>query len=227
MLDWRYSALELRGYVKGLINRGIYLSIISSKTEREILYHLEELEIDAPYAGENGCLISIYGETYEFGTEVNELRDILKKNSNRTGVGIELFSEMEYGKIEMLTSLPEHLITLAKFRKFSEPFIITKGNKKEFIEELDSLGYMVEWGGRFYQISKGCSKGRAVKIIRKHINGYAIGIGDSENDYPMLDECDYSVILNNESCSKYRCFKGYGPKVWKKVIERLLREINE
>ncbi len=227
MLDYKYTALELKEFVKNLLKKGIILSIISSKTKREIIYHLEELGIDAPYAAENGCLVAIYERTYEFGTKANKLKDILKKSSKKIGVKIELFSEMEDRKIKVLTGLPGHLIKLSKIRKFSEPFIITEGNKKRLLEELKSLGYIVEWGGRFYQISKGCSKGSAVKTIREHFSGYAIGIGDSENDYSMLDECDYSVILNNGSCSKYRCFKGHGPKVWKNVVEKLLSEINE
>lgn len=227
MLDWRYTALELKDFVKNLLEKGIILSIISSKTEREIKYHLKELGIDAPYAAENGCLVSIYERTYESGTKADELKNILKKSSKKIGVQIEFFSEMEDRKIEVLTGLPEHLIKLSKFRKFSEPFIIIEGNKKRLIEELKSLGYTVEWGGRFYQISKGCSKGSAVRTIREYFGGYAIGIGDSENDYSMLDECDYSVILNNKDCSKYRCFKGHGPKVWEIVVEKLLNEINE
>jgi mannosyl-3-phosphoglycerate phosphatase family protein len=227
MLDWRCTALELKAFVEDLLKNGIILSIISSKTEKEIIYHLEELGIEAPFAAENGCLVSISEMTYEFGTKANKLKNILKKISKKIDIQIELFSEMEDRKIEVLTGLPEHLIKLSKFRKFSQPFIITKGNKKRLIDELNSLGYTVEWGGRFYQISKGCSKGSAVKKIRKHFGGFSIGIGDSENDYSMLDECDYSVILNNKDCSKYRCFKGHGPKVWKKVVEKLLNEINE
>ena len=59
MLDSRYTASELRNFVRGLISRGIKLAIVSSKTEREIIYHLDELGIEAAYAAENGCLIVV------------------------------------------------------------------------------------------------------------------------------------------------------------------------
>ena len=226
MIDSGYTALELRDFVKGLINRGILLSIISSKTEKEILYHLEELEIEASYAAENGALVSVGTKMYEFGICLSVIEEDLHKISKKLGVDIELFSEMEDRRLKELTNLPEHLIPLARMRRFSEPFIVTKGNIKEFIKELCSLGYSVMWGGRFYQILKGWSKGKAVRIIREHLGGFAIGIGDSKNDFDMLDECDYPVILNSESSLKYRSFKGHGPKRWKCTVEKLLKEIN-
>lgn len=226
MLDSRYTARELRVFVRSLINKGILLSIISSKTEKEILYHLDELGIEASFGAENGCLVSVRKKRYEFGTGSSIIKGDLLKISKKISVDIELLSEMEGERIKNYTKLPEHLIPLARMRRFSEPFIVSRGKIKEFTKELCSLGYAVWLGGGFYQISKGCSKGRAVRIIRQHIGGYAIGIGDSENDYDMLDECDYPVILNNDGSSKYRSFKGHGPEVWKWTVEKLLEEIN-
>ncbi len=226
MLDSRYTALVLRDFVGSLINKGVLLSIVSSKTEKEILYHLVELGIEATYAAENGCLVSVGTERYGFGTGSDVIKAELKEIAGKSDVEIELFSEMENKKIKRLTNLPEHLIPLAKERKFSEPFRVIRGNHDELLKGLHSLGYSVNWGGRFYQISKGCSKRKAVRIIRDHLGGYAIGIGDSENDYEMLDGCDYPVTLNSESSSKYRSFSKYGPKVWKMAVKKVLEEIN-
>lgn len=226
MLDSGYTASELRNFVRGLISRGIKLAIVSSKTEREIIYHLDELGIETAYAAENGCLIVVGGKRYESGTTSDVIKKDLLKLAQISGVEIELLSEMENEEIKRLTNLPEHIIPLAKERDFSQPFRVVGGNQDKFSEELRSLGYSVMLGGRFYQISKGCSKGKAVRIIREHISGYAIGIGESENDFPMLDECDYPVILRNERSSKYRRFKGYGPRAWEKAVKKVIEEIN-
>ena len=66
----------------------------------------------------------------------------------------------------------------------------------------------------------------AVKIIKKKKNGFSIGIGDSANDYPMLDECDYPILLGSKKNKKYRSFEGYGPNIWKRAVEKALEEKN-
>lgn len=226
LLDSRYTAFELRDFVSELKENGIRISIISSKTEREILYHLDELDIEAPYGAENGCLVVVDGNRYEFGIKVDTIRKDLYELTEKTGVSIELFRNMNDKNLHKVTNLPYHLIPLAKDREFSEPFRVLSGDPARLEEELSSLGYQIRWGGKFYQLTRGCSKGRAVNLIRKHINNYAIGIGDSENDYPMLDECDYPVILNSNNNGPYRTFKGCGPEIWKSVIKKILEEIS-
>ncbi len=226
LLDCKYSASSLRSFIQSLIHKGVVISIISSKTEEEILYHLGELGISAPYGAENGSLVKVGEERIELGTKTNEINEDLKRLSKKMKVKIELLIEMDDKRVHEITGLPGYLIPLARDRKFSSPFQVSKGSQDEFIRELRLLDYTVFWGGKFYQIFRGSSKGKAVRLIRKHKKGYAIGIGDSQNDYPMLDECDYPVILNSNRVSKYRRFKNSGPVIWKKVIKKILGEKN-
>lgn len=226
MLDSGYSASVLRDFIRGLISKGIELSVISSKTEKEILYHLGELGIKASYGAENGCLVVVGGNRYELGTKSKVIKDVLRDSFKKFEVDIELLSEMSDKEIKKITNLPEHLIPLARERFFSEPFRIVSGDSRGFLEGLNSRGYSIRWGGKFYQISRGCSKGRAVRLIREYTSEYAIGIGDSENDYPMLDECDYPIILNSNNDSRYKNYKQYGPKVWEEAVKKAIEEIN-
>lgn len=227
LLDSKYSAFSVRDFVQSIVEKEIIISIISSKTAQEILYFLGELGIQAPFAAENGGLVEIDGERIELGTKSEVIIADLNRLLRNFSVEIEMFTEMEESEIKDITKLPEHLIPLAKHREFSEPFRFLSNKNDKFLEELQSLGYTIYWGGNFYQVYRGSSKGRAVRIIKDRKNGYSVGIGDSPNDYSMLDECDYPIMLNCKiKIDKYESFRGFGPLIWKKVVKKLLEEKN-
>jgi len=226
LLDSSYSAISIRDFIHSLIKKGIIIAVISSKTSAEIDYFFKEMEFSGPYAAENGGLVVIDGKRKELGTKSegikNDLRNIAKEQNAR----IEIFSEMSEEKIKELTGLPDHLIPLAKNRNFSEPFRFLTTENHNFLEKLKSTGYTIYWGGNFYQLYKGSSKGMAVKIIREKRNGYSVGIGDSPNDYSMLDECDYPILLKSKKNTKYKNYEDFGPLAWKKTVEQVLEERN-
>ncbi len=227
LLDSTFSAIPIRDFIHTLIDKGIIISIISSKTSSEIDYFLKEMNFTGPYAAENGGLVVIDGKKNELGTKSTGIKNDLLHIAKEHNIRIEIFSEMIEEKIHELTGLPEHLIPLAKNRNFSEPFRFLNAENQEFIEELKSLGYTLHWGGKFYQLYRGTSKGKAVKVIKKKKKGYSVGIGDSPNDYSMLDECDYPILLNSKNNiknSKYKSFEDFGPLVWKQVVEKVLEE---
>jgi predicted mannosyl-3-phosphoglycerate phosphatase (HAD superfamily) len=177
-----------------------------------------------PYAAENGGLVVIDEKKIELGIKSEIIKEDLLNIAQEQNVEIEIFSEMKDEKISGITHLPDHLIPLAKRRKFSEPFRFATTENQVLLEELKSLGYTIYWGGNFYQLYKGTSKGKAVTEIKKEIKGYSIGIGDSPNDYSMLDECDYPILLRNNKNKKYKSFNDFGPLTWKKAIEEALED---
>ncbi len=224
LLDSSYSAISIRDFTHNLIEKGIIISVISSKTSPEIDFFFKEMDFSGPYAAENGGLIVVNGKREELATKSETIKRDLQNTAKKMNVEIELFSEMKSEKVKELTGLPDHLIPLAKNRSFSEPFRFTSTVNQDFLEEIKSLGYTIFWGGNFYQAYRGSSKGKAVKIIKRKKNGFSIGIGDSANDYPMLDECDYPILLRSKKNKKYRNFEGFGPLVWKKAVEQALEE---
>jgi mannosyl-3-phosphoglycerate phosphatase family protein len=224
LLDSSYSAISIRDFTHNLIKKGIIISVISSKTSPEIDFFFKEMEFSGPYAAENGGLVVIDGEKKELATRSEIIKRDLLNISEEMNIEIELFSEMESKKVKEFTGLPAHLIPLAKNRSFSEPFRFSGATSQNFLEKLKSIGYTIFWGGNFYQAYRGSSKGMAVKIIKEKKNGFSIGIGDSTNDYPMLDECDYPILLRSKKNKKYKNFEGFGPLVWKKAVEQALEE---
>jgi mannosyl-3-phosphoglycerate phosphatase family protein len=226
LLDSSYSAVSIRDFTHNLIEKGIIISVISSKTSPEIDFFFNEMDFFGPYAAENGGLVVINGEREELATKSEIIKRDLRNIAKETNIEIELLSEMKNERIKELTGLPDHLIPLAKERSFSEPFRFVFNPDENFLEKIKSLGYTIFWGGNFYQVYRGSSKGKAVQMIKKKKNGYSIGIGDSANDYPMLDECDYPILLGSKKNKKYRNFKGFGPVIWKKAVEKALEEKN-
>ncbi len=224
LLDTSYSAISIRDFINNLIEKGIIISIISSKTSSEIEYFFKEMDFSGPYAAENGGFTVIGENRMELGTRSEIIKNDLLNIAKAHNAKIEMFSEMDAKKINEITGLPYHLIPLAKERQFSEPFRFVSTVNQKFLRELQSLGYTIHWGGNFYQLYKGTSKGKAVKRIKEEIKGYSIGIGDSPNDYSMLDECDYPILLNNKKPSKYKSFDDFGPLTWKKAIEQVLED---
>ena len=224
LLDSSYSAISILDFTHNLIEKGITISVISSKTSPEIDFFFKEMDFSGPYAAENGGLIVLNGEKKEMATRSEIIKRDLHNVSKEMNVEIELFSEMKAEKIKEITGLPDHLIPLAKNRSFSEPFRFSKDVNQAFLEKLKSLGYTIFWGGNFYQVYRGSSKGTAVKIIKKKKDGFSIGVGDSINDYPMLDECDYPILLGSKNNKKYKSFEGFGPLTWKKAVEQVLEE---
>ena len=226
LLDSSYSAISIRDFTHNLIEKGIIISVISSKTSPEIDFFFNEMNFSGPYAAENGGVVVINGEREELATGSEIIKRDLQNLSKKMNVEIELFSLMKDEKVKELTGLPNRLIPLAKNRSFSEPFRFTGEVRKDFLEELKTLGYTIFWGGNFYQAYRGSSKGMAAKIIKKKKNGFSIGIGDSVNDYSMLDECDYPILLGSKKNKKYKSFEGFGPLIWKKAVEQALEGKN-
>jgi mannosyl-3-phosphoglycerate phosphatase len=226
LLDSSYSAISILDFTHNLIERGITISVISSKTSPEINFFFKEMELSGPYAAENGGIVVINGERKELATKSETIKRDLRNIAKKMNIEIELFSEMKEKKIKEFTGLPDHLIPLAKDRSFSEPFRFRAAVNQDFLEEIKSLGYTIFWGGNFYQAYRGSSKGKAVKIIKRKKNGFSIGIGDSPNDYSMLDECDYPILLRSKKNKRYKSFEGFGPLTWKKAVELVLEEEN-
>jgi mannosyl-3-phosphoglycerate phosphatase family protein len=226
LLDYSYSATSIRDFIHGLIKKGIVISIISSKTSAEIDYFFKEMEFSGPYGAENGGFVVTDGKRIELGVKSEEIKNDLRNIAEKQNVEIELFSEMNSNKITELTGLPDHLIPLAKDRLFSEPFRFASTTNKKFLREMESLGYSIYWGGNLYQIYKNTSKGKAARTIKKEIKGFSIGIGDSPNDYSMLNECDYPILLKSNGNKKYKTFDGFGPMVWKKAVKEALEDKN-
>jgi len=126
--------------------------------------------------------------------------------------------------------------SLAKQREYSETFKI-EGDKQRrnlALNKIKEAGLNYTHGGRYYDTMKGNDKGKATQILirlfEQEFGGVeTIGIGDSENDLPMLAAVDIPVLVQKPNklweeidLANVRKVPGIGPEGWKKVIADLI-----
>ena len=240
------AALNL---IKNCISKGINIIPNSSKTDLELDEICENLEIPKVYISENGSFI--YGLNYlskKLNEKVYLSRDkavIFKNFSDNINVKLQkkcliLENETLQNQIEVL-GLPQNKISKAMNRKFSLPFIFL-GNKDEEIElkkNVKKNGLNIQFGGRVLSLGDKVSKGdammRFISLLSNETkkNYVSICVGDNENDFDMLDKCDYPCLVKNGPLKninfKNQCIfsKKEAPDGWVEVVNKTLNMIEE
>ena len=223
----------------------IPLIFCTSKTKSEIEYWREKIGNSHPFIAENGAAIYIPKQYFnahftahkstnqydilEFGTPVEYLVNIM--NDLKTSFSIQSFHEMSPEEIAQDTGLDLSQAIRAKQRKYSIPFKSLKHQQeKRILEEIKDHNLKCVIGGRYYHLMGNNSKGYAVNVITNqykksfHKTIISIGIGDSQNDFSMLDVVDKAYLVMKENgtyaSSGYHKAGAMGPKGWQKVIEK-------
>ncbi len=243
-------ALPALNFIK---ESGISLIIVSSKTAAEIEFWLKELKTESLYICENGSAIyfdplkfpfakvknlkNISGNKIVLGTSLQELSGIfssLKMNFPVTGM-----TEMSISEVMELTDLSKKFAVLAMQREYSIPFIINHENGERIHQQIVSFlpagKYKITRGGRFYHLLGNTDKGNAVSLVislmEKLYNRpvISVGIGDSPNDYDMLNKVNYPVLVelpeggHGKKSTEYIKAQGKGPYGWNWTIENIVK----
>lgn len=199
--------------IRALVERSIPLVLVSSKTCREMQVLHDEWCLNAPYIFENGGGIRWQDGTVEWiGMNVPALYAMKGALEAAAGLKVRFITDMEIDEIVALTGLSRERAALARERTTALPFVLSPGIKidadsmEQINRSLDDRGVAITKGGRFYHLlSKNTDKGSAVlKIINAYQKGQdspirSIGIGDSENDIPMLRAVDQPYIVKKKT----------------------------
>jgi len=248
-----YSFEEAMPSIGRIKRAGIPLIITTSKTRPEVEHLQQEMGIREPFIVENGGgiffprgyrnLMIENGERQEdytlicIGTRYSMVRRFLKKTGSR--FDIKGFGDLTTEEISGLTGLSPDRAEMAKAREFTEPILL---KRPEVIDCLSVLAagkeLKVTRGGRFrHLMGIGQDKGVAVRTVIDifRINSVealtTIGLGDSENDLPMLEQVDIPVLIPRPG-------KGFldvhlpgmirakepGARGWNDVVQMLLNE---
>ena len=133
------------------------------------------------------------------------------------------------------TDLDVNQAQLAKQREYDEPFVIENEDEEKVKiarKLLSEKGLGLVTGGRFHHITGGNDKGKAVRYLtelyrKKYSDIVTIGIGDSENDFAMLDAVEKGFLVERPdgTCASdgYRHGEGVGPVGWNRVVEELFQ----
>lgn len=229
LLNDRYEFDQIEPIIHKLLSLNIALVLASSKTRNEIEFYRKKWHVTDPFIVENGSAILIpenYFETnYEFtrrnrgykiielGKAYSVIREKLDVVRNRIGARIVGFGDMTAEQIAKDCGLPLRLAKLAKKREYSEPFKILDEKEDEVLDAISDEGLCYTRGGNYLHALGNCDKGKAASILKnlyltRFKKIFSIGVGDSDNDSPMLKVVDKPFFVNKKVNSK---------TVWKEI----------
>ncbi|MFC2163759.1 HAD-IIB family hydrolase [Acidobacteriota bacterium] len=253
--DTNYSYEPALPAITALRERDIPLVFCTSKTRAEIEPLRTKLNNTHPFISENGGAIYIPREYFlkkwkndredekyliiELGTPYTQIRKIMDQIQQKSGVQIRGFGDLVDKEIALFCDFSEEDARLAKQREYDEPFFLEdKGHLLKIKEIAAQANLQITRGGRFFHLMGKNDKGKATRKLREIYEAEkgpctTIGIGDSLNDMPMLNNVDYPVLLQ-KSDGKYDesinwenliHAPGMGPTGWRDAIISLLDEL--
>nr|HID57963.1 HAD-IIB family hydrolase [Desulfobacterales bacterium] len=251
-----YQFEEAKHVLKMLRERRIPVILCSSKTRAEIELHRSKMSLSYPFIVENGGAILIPKNTLnidnltfvkkgrynavELGYPYETVCKALKELKQRSSIRLLGFSEMTVDDISRHTRLPLKEAYLASRREYTEPFHFhgTREELEDLKYQIGQKGFVITKGGRFYLLmGKDNNKGNAVRLLTEiYTRNYpehkllTIGLGDSPNDIPMLENVDIPVLIQKKDGSYVSWHnsksvihaKYPGPRGWASAVQEIL-----
>jgi mannosyl-3-phosphoglycerate phosphatase len=228
--------------------------LASSKTRAEVDLLRHRLSMSSPFITENGGGVFFPKEAFNEpppGASLDEglwkwslgfpyayLVKGLQEIRDKLGWDIKGFSDMSTEEISRLTGLDQEASRLAALREYDEPFIILEKqfpDKDALFKIATEMGLTITPGGRFYHLQGKNDKGRAMeKVVTWYKQSYGdvmtIVLGDSPNDFPMLERADYPVLVRSQQefptlmkrIPRLRVTRETGPKGWNSAVLDIL-----
>ena len=250
LLDNRYKFDEAEDGLNILREKNIPLILCSSKTRLEIEELRFRLKSNNPFVVENGGAIFIPKDYFEkpiengfmledywiieIGLDYSTIRKRFKELKKIVSCSMRGFGDMTLEEISNITELPIKDAEKAAKREYSEPFMLDdKSEIKKIEQSLRGEQFFLTCGARFFHLAGPNDKGIAVRILsdifqKDYIEKplITVGIGDSENDIPMLKNVMHPFVVQkadgvfgiDTALSNVNLVEGIGPKGWNKVI---------
>ncbi len=237
---------------------GFPIVLVSSKTRAEMEPLRRRMSISDPFITENGgCIFfpstdhadpppdtsfvaGLEGRLWKLslGLPYRHLVKTLKEIREELGLNLMGFSDMKVDEIYRFTGLDPEASRLAAVREYDEPFVILHeqpSDRNAIFKAAEQRGLRVTAGGKFYHLQGGNDKGQSMEmIISWYKESYgrvaSIALGDSPNDFPMLERADYPVLIRSrrdfpmlrEKIPRLRVTGEMGPSGWNSAILDIL-----
>ncbi len=241
-----------------LKRHNIPLILCTSKTRTEIIAMQQRLEIVQPAAVENGAAVIIptgyfarrpSGAFIEsgnwikrFGKKREEILSKLKQLGHDFPGCFRSFTAMGVAGIAEDSGLSLEGAQFANSREYTEPllWLDTDEKKQRFINQALRQGLRVHQGGRYLHLSGAGDKGEAMRwLVEEYSKAnsawsqVSIALGDAQNDVPMLDAANYSIVIRSASNPLPRLNRRHntvisaeiGPVGWNFCLSHLLDEL--
>lgn len=236
---------------------GIPVVLISSKTRAEMEPLRQKMAISAPFITENGGgiffpntinadlppdTIPVDGpeglRKLSLGVPYRRLVKMLQEIRRELGLNLRGFSDMKVDEISRLTGLDPEAACLAAMREYDEPFVILDerpSDRAALMEAAEQRGLSVIDGGRFCHLQGESDKGASMERViswyeTSHGQVISIALGDSPNDFSMLERADYPVLIRSQrdflmlkkAIPRLRVTRETGPQGWNSAVLDIL-----
>ena len=206
LMDENYDISPAKETLKLLFELGIPVIPCTSKTASEVRYFRKENGLFDPFIVENGA--AIYGlkdnnsKEWELilGKPYQELRIILMQISKKINYHLTPLNDLNENQINQLTGLTDQGIKRALDRQWSVPFVNPPDEIFEKVKLIcQSYNVHVFKGNRMsHLLSSTSHKGEAVNKLKQYLHNKdvkIIALGDSQNDLPLLEYADISIVI--------------------------------
>ena len=246
LMDEDYDISPAKKTLKMLAEMNIPVIPCTSKTASEVRYFRKENGLKDPFIVENGA--AIYGNYVDkiseweliLGKTYKELRCILKKISKELNYHLIPLNDLTKSQIFELTGLSEQGINRALDRQWSVPFLNPPDDIFEKVKLIcDSYNVHIFKGNRMsHLLSSESHKGQAVNKLKVHLQNQdvkIIALGDSQNDLPLLEYADISIVipgkngpnkylLNGIDNGSFRLANAPHAEGWSNSVESVINE---
>lgn len=236
----------------------IPVNLVSSKTRGEIERIRAAMANSDPFISENGGGIFFPDEKsykrpngtvfasgmwrWSLGQPYTFLVRSLREIRQELGWNIRGFSDMTVEEISHITGLDLETSRLASKRDYDEPFLLPEDGREysfdSLCESASRRGLGISVGGRFFHLHGKNNKGNAVRTLiswyrANHAGLITAALGDSPNDYPMLEVVDVPILVRSVDASEkrqvslrnLRTTRDKGPEGWNRAVLDLLAEL--
>ena len=246
-----YSYEKSLAGIKQLKQNGIPIIFCSAKTRAEQEVYRRKLEVFHPFIVENGGAVFIPQDYFSFsfehhkvvdsllvielGSPYKEIRQSLINIRKKGDFHFRGFGDMSAEEVARDSGLDIESARLAKQREYDETvkFDVAREVDKA-LAKIEQAGLNWAHGGRFYNVMGNSDKGKAVAIVSDFYRKLCdemetIGLGDSDNDLPMLSMVDIPILVQkaehtweNIDLPRLRKVQGVGPEGWSRAIEEIV-----
>jgi len=258
LLDQRtYSFKPARPALRLLRESGIPLIVCTSKTRAEVEQVRAALQNTDPFIVENGSAIFVPESAFpgelpgarkdsgyqvvEMGTSYPRILGVFSAMKKRLPGRLRGFSDLSVEEVARLTGLSLEDAARAKEREYDEPFLLDDpAADLETVREIAESAGLSITRGRFFHLTGDNDKGRAVRVVKDiyaRANGIVpgtIGLGDSPNDLPLLENVDFPVLVQQPGGRYEPSIRlgnlifapGEGPVGWSEAVRKLVERLS-
>ncbi|HXG07262.1 MAG TPA: HAD-IIB family hydrolase [Nitrososphaera sp.] len=245
--------------VKKLTESSIPVVLCSSKTRSEQDAIRRDLGLEGePFIVENGGAIVIPDGYFdandldrydvkrvdgylviELGKPSSLIRNALHEIRKTTGISFKGVSDVSIDELAKIVGMTYKEAERMSKRDYGETILLIDKEQKALFEQVlrERPGLQVIHGGRYFDVTAGNDKGKAVWILadlyHKKLGSRPIfiGIGDSSNDIPMLKSTDIAMLVQkydgtwaDVDIPNVIKIEGIGPAGWERAFPKIMQQ---